>query len=82
MVLRQWHTDDLGESQRVWRYMNFVQFVNILATESLWLAPLSSMQDKREGNWFILDASKHTEAFFAKLRIRSFADGSVMLDCC
>ena len=78
MILRQWHTDDLGESQRVWRYMNFVQFVNILATESLWLAPLSSMQDKREGNWFILDASKHTEAF---LRSYEYAASQTVVSC-
>ena len=50
MVLQK-YADDLDDSLRLWRYMNFDQFVHILATEKLWLAPLSGMEDQREGEW-------------------------------
>lgn len=43
--------------------MDFDQFVNILATNSLWLAPLSSMEDKREGRWIDLQASRFEDRF-------------------
>ena len=58
MVLQK-YADDLDDSLRLWRYMNFDQFVHILATEKLWLAPLSGMEDQREGEWIEVQASKH-----------------------
>ena len=61
MVLRR--DDGLNDSLRLWRYMDFDQFVNILATKSLWLAPLSSMEDKREGKWIELIASEFEDGF-------------------
>ena len=57
MVLRK-YDDDLEDSWRLWRYMSFDRFVHLLATETLWLAPLSSMEDKREGTWIDVQASK------------------------
>ncbi len=38
--------------------MSFDRFVHLLATETLWLAPLSSMEDKREGEWVNVRAPK------------------------
>ena len=63
MVLQK-HTDsDLDDSVRLWRYMDFDQFMHILVTQSLWLAPLSSMEDRREGKWIELVATAHGETF-------------------
>ena len=56
MVLRK-YDKDLDDSQPLWRYMSFDQFVHILATRTLWLAPLSSMEDKREGEWIDVQIS-------------------------
>ena len=57
MVLRK-YDDDLEDSLRLWRYMSLDRFVHLLATETLWLAPLSTMEDKREGTWIDVQASK------------------------
>ena len=57
MVLRK-YDDDLEDSLRLWRYMSLDRFVHLLATETLWLAPLSGMEDKREGTWIDVQASK------------------------
>ena len=60
MVLRKYDEDRdaLDDSVCLWRYMSFDRFVHLLATETLWLAPLSSMEDKREGKWIDVQASK------------------------
>ena len=63
MVLRKLDEDALDDSLRIWRYMRFDQFVHVLATESIWLAPLSSMEDNREGNWIKLNATRFEESF-------------------
>ena len=63
MVLRKHDGSNLDDSVRMWRYMNFDQFMHILVTQSLWLAPLSSMEDRREGKWIELVASAHSESF-------------------
>ena len=60
MVLEKYDAD-LDDSSRLWRYMNFDQFVHILASKTLWLAPLSSMEDKREGKWIDLQVSRFAE---------------------
>ena len=57
MVLQK-YDEDLDDSLCLWRYMSFDRFVHLLATETLWLAPLSSMEDKREGKWIDVQASK------------------------
>ena len=59
MVLRKHGGDlnDLNDSLRLWRYMSFDRFVHLLATETLWLSPLSNMEDKREGKWIDVQAS-------------------------
>ena len=57
MVLRK-YGEGLDDSLRLWRYMSFDGFVHLLATEKLWLAPLSSMEDRREGTWIDVQASK------------------------
>ena len=62
MVLRKLD-DELDDSLRIQRYMNLDQFVHMLATELLWLAPLSSMEDNREGNWIKLNATRFEESF-------------------
>ncbi|MDE0289298.1 MAG: hypothetical protein OXJ36_18200, partial [bacterium] len=48
----------LDESLRLWRYMSFDRFVHLLATEELWLAPLSYMEDRREGTWIDVQPDK------------------------
>ena len=59
MVLSKYDEEDaLDDSLCLWRYMSFDRFVHLVATESLWLAPLSSMEDKREGKWIDVQASK------------------------
>ena len=60
MVLRKFDEDRdaLDDSLRLWRYMSFDRFVHLLATESLWLAPLSSLEDEREGRWIDVQASR------------------------
>ena len=60
VVLRKYDRDRdaLDDSLCLWRYMSFDRFVHLLATETLWLAPLSSMEDKREGKWIDVQASK------------------------
>ena len=59
MVLRKHDEGDaLDDSLCLWRYMSFDRFVHLVATETLWLAPLSSMEDKREGEWIDVQASK------------------------
>lgn len=63
MVLRKVEEDALDDSLRIWRYLRFDQFVHMLATESLWLAPLSHMEDNREGNWIELRATSFEEHF-------------------
>lgn len=63
MVLERFPGDDLDNAQRLWRYMDFEQFVHMVATKSLWLAPLSSMEDKREGNWIELQATRYKDRF-------------------
>ena len=57
MVLRK-YGEGLEDSLRLWRYMSFDRLVHLLATETLWLAPLSGMEDKREGTWIDVQASK------------------------
>ena len=57
MVLQK-HGEGLDDSLRLWRYMSFDRFVHLLATETLWLAALSCMEDKREGTWIEVQASK------------------------
>ena len=57
MVLQK-YGEGLDDSLRLWRYMSFDRFVHLLATEMLWLAPLSGMEDKREGSWIDVQASK------------------------
>ena len=61
MVLQK-YDEDLDDSQRLWRYMSFDQFVHLLATQTLWLAPLSSMEDKREGEWIDVEVLPTTPA--------------------
>ena len=39
------------KSLLVWKYMDFDNLVHLLATSSLWLTPLSELEDRREGNW-------------------------------
>lgn len=58
MVLRKYDDDQLDESLRLWRYMSFDRFVHLLATEKLWLAPLSYMEDRREGTWIDVQPDK------------------------
>ena len=57
-VVLQKFGDGLDDSLRLWRYTSLDRFVHLLATEMLWLAPLSSMEDKREGAWIDVQASK------------------------
>ena len=65
MVLRKYNDDldALGDSLRLWRYMSFDKFVHLLATETLWLAPLSSMEDKREGKWIDVQTSGYQDQY-------------------
>ena len=58
MVLSKYEEDALDGFLCLWRYMSFDRFVHLVATESLWLAPLSSMEDKREGKWIDVQAAK------------------------
>ena len=59
MVLSKYDEEDaLDDSLCLWRYMSFDRFVHLVATETLWLAPLSSMEDKREGKWIDVRTSK------------------------
>ena len=62
MVLQK-YDEDLDDSSRLWRYMSFDQFVHMLASKRLWLAPLSSMEDKREGKWIELQSSNFGQDF-------------------
>ncbi len=59
MVIRKYEEEGpFDDSLRLWRYMSFDRFVHLVATETLWLAPLSTMEDKREGKWIDVQASK------------------------
>ena len=82
MVLRK-YDKDLDDSQPLWRYMSFDQFVHILATRTLWLAPLSSMEDKREGEWIDVQVSPRTLPFRKVLSMqqhrRLFLAGSLLM---
>ena len=54
--------------------MSLDRFVHLLATETLWLAPLSSMEDKREGKWIDVQASKFQDQVQGDYGLCSSAD--------
>ena len=79
MVLRKYDEDRdaLDDSVCLWRYMSFDRFVHLLATETLWLAPLSSMEDNREGKWIDVQASKFQDRVQQGYDHRSSTNGGL-----
>ncbi len=61
-----------GLDHQLWRYMNFLRFVDLLQRRSMWFARLDQLRDQYEGA-----LTKPTAEFFAEVRSRTGFRGGI-----
>lgn len=62
-----------GKDHELWRYMDFLKFVDLLQCRALWFTRLDQLDDPYEGS-----LTKPTADFFAEVRSRTGFRGGIM----
>ncbi|MFJ5106632.1 MULTISPECIES: hypothetical protein [unclassified Glutamicibacter] len=52
-----------AKDQRIWRYMDLAKYLDLLRTESLYLSPISSFEDRWEGATGVYDLQRDVSRF-------------------